>query len=64
MYQLNETGMQREHRHEQPEWSANLPRLAARRTGPGSRPRLVLVPGGFAFVADKGAAERNRAMCG
>ena len=59
MYQLNETGMRREHRREQPEGSANLTRLAARRTGAGSRPRVVLAPGGFAFVADKGAAERN-----
>ena len=59
MYQLNETEMRREHRRGQPEGSANLPRLAGRQTGSGTRPRVVLAPGGFAFVADKGAAQRS-----
>ena len=59
MYQLNETGMRRDHRRELTEGPANAPRLAARRAGPTARLRVVLAPGGFAFVADKGAAERG-----
>jgi hypothetical protein len=59
MYQLDETEMRREHRRELPEGSAKAPRLAARRTESVARPRVVRVPGGFAFVADKAAEERS-----
>ncbi len=59
MYQLNETGMRRDHRRELTEGPANAPRLAARRAGLGARLRAVLAPGGFAFVAEKGAAGRS-----
>ena len=59
MYQLNETGMRRDHRRELTEGPANAPSLAARRAGSTARLRIVLAPGGFAFVADKGAAERG-----
>ena len=59
MYQLNETGRRRDHRRELTEGPANAPRLAARRAGTTARLRIVLAPGGFAFVADKGAAERG-----
>ena len=59
MYQLDETGMRRDHRRELREGPANAPRLTARRAGSGARLRVVLAPGGFAFVADKGAAERG-----
>ena len=58
MYQPNETEMRREHSREREEGLANLPRLAARPNGAGSseaRHRVVLVPGGFAFVADRSA---------
>ncbi len=59
MYQLNETEMRREHRREPPEGQANLPRPAARRNGSGARMRVVLAPGGFAFVAQRPATERS-----
>jgi hypothetical protein len=57
MYQLNETQMRRKGRRELTERPANLPRPPARRTGPGARLRVVRVPGGFAFVADRSATE-------
>jgi hypothetical protein len=56
MYQLDETNVRPERRYKLPEGSGNARRVAARRNEtdrPETRLRVVRVPGGLAFVADK-----------
>jgi hypothetical protein len=56
MYQLNETDVGHENRHELLEGLGDVPGASARLNGSGrsdTRLRVVRVPGGFAFVEDE-----------
>ena len=59
MYRLKGTEIGREHSREPQEGPATTPRPAARRNGAGTHPRIVRVPGGFAFVTERPATEES-----
>ena len=58
MYQLNETEIWREHRHGLLREAEHHP--ARRNRGSHTGPRVVRVPGGFAYVEEGSATERDR----
>jgi hypothetical protein len=62
MYRLNDTDGWRERRREPMEGPGSVTRLSARpkeAARPGTRTRIVRLPGGFAFVEDRTAVGRS-----